>query len=96
MTDVLALDGNDFPHLQALLELGGIYEVSGPFGFPGGADDSRALMPGEREVTCPGCGQRFADVSSAAGDASAEENLEVHETGDEDCASVCGQVRFSA
>ena len=37
-------------------------------------------------VACPQCGLRFV----AIGAASAEENRDLHVTGDEDCPSICG------
>ena len=65
-------------------ESGGVYDHR-PEG-KGGASHARPLVAGEYTVACPHCGLRFV----AIGAASAEENRDLHVTGDEDCPSICG------
>ena len=50
-----------------------------------GMRGARPLRPGEREVSCPRCGQRFADAEGEP----AESHRDLHFHGDEDIPSIC-------
>ena len=81
--DWIALTTHATPTEQ-LIEAGGIYpsRLTRNPGF-------RHLQPGEQTATCPRCGQRFAAVDVG----TAEENRDLHVTGDEDCPSICREAR---
>jgi hypothetical protein len=63
-------------------ETGGIYSHEP---YCRGMAGARELVPGEYEVACPRCGQRFATVDEGA----AEGNRDLHFNGDEDIPSIC-------
>jgi hypothetical protein len=67
---------------DVLYEAGGVYPTKPRCKF---AENARPLAPGEYTATCPGCGQRFVGIDGS----SAEENRDLHVTGDADAPSIC-------
>jgi hypothetical protein len=72
-------------YADAFYEAGGVYDHHPQCRFTEGA---RPLLPNERLVQCPRCGQQFADVD----DGTAEENRDLHFDGDADIPSICRQL----
>jgi hypothetical protein len=68
-----------------LIEAGGVYTLKPSCKWTEGA---RRLVDRERVVSCPRCGQRFAETQEG----TAEENRDLHFDGDADIPSICAHM----
>ena len=79
--------GNDEDEdAPGLIEAGGIYPARPQMNYARVSGRAfREMVPNERVVLCPRCGQRFA----ATEDGTAESHRDLHFDGDDACPSIC-------